>query len=250
MKPVWSHRDRQDGIEAGSLWSAVWFNPQHINLIVLPRSETAIFADGSENNFVCRVLETLISTRRSMRSRHLGTISATLLLVFFVTVGRAGEFDSVSFDEVRKLIQVRMRDESVPLVVVGVVHGNKQLWAEGFGWANREERIPATIHTPYRVGSTTKPLTATTLMMLVEQGDLELERHINEYLGQAKVEARLPKLSKATLGTVLQHSSGLPGHWETYFADETDRPHPIELLIRRYGKLMIRPGRWLGPQSE
>ena len=179
-----------------------------------------------------------------MRSHVETTLAAILLLAGSAGASRSGEFDSVRFDEVRELIHLRMRDENVPSIVVGVVHGNKQLWAEGFGWADQEEQIPATIHTPYRIGSTTKPLTATTVMTLVERGDLELDRHINEYLGEAKIEARLPKLSKATLSTVLQHSSGLPGHWETYFADETDRPQPIDVLVHRYGKLMIRPGRW------
>ena len=56
--------------------------------------------------------------------------------------------ESVRFDAVHELIQLQMRDEKVPSIVVGVVHDNKQLWTEGFGWADREQRLPATIHTP------------------------------------------------------------------------------------------------------
>lgn len=46
------------------------------------------------------------------------------------------------------------------------------VWEEAFGWADREARRPATAHTPYSLASISKPMTATGLMTLVEDGVL------------------------------------------------------------------------------
>src|SRR5262249_48616044 len=67
-------------------------------------------------------------------------------------------------------------------------------------------------------------------------------RPINEYLGETKLRARLGKESEATVRRVLQHMSGLPGYYETYYPDEPDKPPALDLVIQRYGLLMLPPG--------
>src|SRR6187399_3440141 len=61
-------------------------------------------------------------------------------------------------------------DSGVPSLAVAVAKGGKIIWEEGFGWADREARIPATEHTTYSLASISKPITATGLMILVERG--------------------------------------------------------------------------------
>src|SRR5579863_1951898 len=73
------------------------------------------------------------------------------------------------FDNVRDFIRARMTEKQVPSYAVAVARDGKILWEEGFGWADRENRIPANEHTMYSLGSTTKPFTATALMTLVEK---------------------------------------------------------------------------------
>jgi CubicO group peptidase (beta-lactamase class C family) len=73
------------------------------------------------------------------------------------------------FDSVRALIRQRIVDGSVPSVSVAVAQRGKIIWEEGFGWANREERIPATENTMYSLASISKPITATGLMALVHR---------------------------------------------------------------------------------
>jgi CubicO group peptidase (beta-lactamase class C family) len=73
------------------------------------------------------------------------------------------------FDSVRALIRQRIVDGSVPSVSVAIAQRGKIICEEGFGWANREARIPATENTMYSLASISKPITATGLMALVHR---------------------------------------------------------------------------------
>lgn len=67
------------------------------------------------------------------------------------------------------------------LAVAVAIHG-KLAYAEGFGYADLEQRVPARPTTKFRIGSISKPLTATALMQLVEQGKIDLDAPIQKYV--------------------------------------------------------------------
>ncbi len=73
------------------------------------------------------------------------------------------------------------------------------IWEEGFGWADRENRIPADEHTMYSLASISKPITTTGLMILMERGELDLDTPINDYLGDAKLKAWVGDPNDATV---------------------------------------------------
>jgi CubicO group peptidase (beta-lactamase class C family) len=56
------------------------------------------------------------------------------------------------------------------------------VYSEGFGYADLEERVPVWPTTKFRIGSISKPLTATALMQLVEAGKLELDAPVQKYV--------------------------------------------------------------------
>src|SRR5262245_22287166 len=163
-------------------------------------------------------------------------ISAALLLSS-LTEPQAAVADS--FDGVREQIRQKLKD--VPSISVAVARGERIIWEEGFGWADKESKIAATEHTAYMLGSTSKPITATAVLALCEQGRVDLDRPINNYLGESKLRARIGKESEATVRRVLQHTAGLPGYYETYYPDEPEKPTPFDLVIRRHGLLMLPP---------
>src|SRR4026209_469353 len=94
------------------------------------------------------------------------------------------------FAPLRTSLQRQLVDQQVPSLAVAVAKDGKIIWEEGFGWADRENRLPATEHTLYSLASISKPITATGLMVLVERGLIDLDRPINDYLGEAKLRAR------------------------------------------------------------
>lgn len=155
----------------------------------------------------------------------------------------------------RQQIRDALSDRALPSLAVAVAKDGEIVWEEGFGWANRETRLPADPHVAYSLASISKPITATALMVLVERGLVDLDAPINEYLGDAKLTAHVgvrrgdqagldPKeaADRATVRTVANHTSGLPLHYHFFLDDEPWRRPPMNLSILRYGHLVRFPG--------
>jgi CubicO group peptidase (beta-lactamase class C family) len=172
-----------------------------------------------------------------MKSRFLRSSRLLVLALFLAALARADTYDGV-----RELIRREIANQSLPSAAVAVVSGGKIEWAEGFGWADREQRRPATEHTMYSLASISKPITATGLMTLVRAGKIDLDRPINDYLGHAKLNGRAGDAAQATVRRVANHSSGLPLHYQFFFADEPHRRPSMDDTILRYGNLVTAPG--------
>src|SRR5215469_16343610 len=71
----------------------------------------------------------------------------------------------------------------VPGLALAIVREQELLYARGFGMTSVEDGgIPVTPQTLFRIGSTTKALTGTAILRLVEAGLLELDCPLSEYL--------------------------------------------------------------------
>lgn len=96
-------------------------------------------------------------------------------------------------------------DGTAPGTAVLLARKGEILYRGGTGRANLEHQVPLRPDMPFRLGSLTKPITATTILMLVESGRLALtdtlERLVPEYpTGDATI----------TLEHLLTHTSGIP----------------------------------------
>jgi CubicO group peptidase (beta-lactamase class C family) len=126
---------------------------------------------------------------------------ALVLFAAVITAASARQNNSpaAAFDRVREFIKQQLGERRLPSVAVAVARDGKIIWEEAFGWADVEKRIPATPHTMYSLASISKPITATGLMILKERGRIELDRPINEYLGEAKIAVRVGNPADATV---------------------------------------------------
>ncbi len=151
-------------------------------------------------------------------------------------------FAADRFDQLRDSIRSQMIKQQAPSITVGVAKDGKVIWEESFGWADRERLIPATPNTMYSLASISKTMTGTALMTLVKAGKVDLDRPINDYLKDAKIQARIGDANDATVRRVANHTSGLPEHYQNFYENEPWRvPAPAE-TIRRFGWLMTPPG--------
>jgi CubicO group peptidase (beta-lactamase class C family) len=146
------------------------------------------------------------------------------------------------FDGVRAYIRQVMETDQMPSVSVAVARGGKILWEEGFGWANRAKMIPATANTMYSLASISKPFTATGVMRLVDQGEIDLDKPINDYLGVGRLTGLAGDASGATVRRVLSHTSGLPLHYQFFYETDGYGPPSMDTTIARYGILVNPPG--------
>ena len=99
----------------------------------------------------------------------------------------------------------------IPGMSAAIVMDQELVWARGFGYANLENQVEATPDTPYRLASVTKPIAATLVMQLVEEGVLDLDAPISEY------GVELESQGVVRVYHLLTHTSeGIPGTRHNY----------------------------------
>lgn len=84
-------------------------------------------------------------------------------------------------EQIQAAISKFMSANHVPGLSAAVVENGEYVWSDGFGMADLENSVPATSLTLYRLGSVSKPLTATGAMLLWEHGKLDLEVPVQHY---------------------------------------------------------------------
>lgn len=84
-------------------------------------------------------------------------------------------------EQIQLAISKFMSANHVPGLSAAVVMNGEYVWSDGFGMADLENSVPATSLTLYRLGSISKPLTATGAMLLWERGKLDLEVPVQRY---------------------------------------------------------------------
>jgi len=84
-------------------------------------------------------------------------------------------------DQIEKAASSFMAANSVPGVSAGIVEDGELVWSAGFGMADLENYVPATSSTLFRLGSISKPITATAILQLSERGKLDLDAEVQKY---------------------------------------------------------------------
>jgi CubicO group peptidase (beta-lactamase class C family) len=69
----------------------------------------------------------------------------------------------------------------IPGMAAVVVENQQLVWAQGFGYADLENKIEADLHTPFGLASVTKPVAATLIMQLAEEGTIDLDAPVVTY---------------------------------------------------------------------
>jgi len=99
----------------------------------------------------------------------------------------------------------------IPGFSAAVVKDQELVWAEGFGYADLENKVEATPDTPYLLASVTKPIAATLIMQLVEDGRLDLDDPVSKY--GVEMESK----GVVQVYHLLTHTSeGIPGTHHNY----------------------------------
>lgn len=109
--------------------------------------------------------------------------------------------------ELEPLIQQQMQEHQLPAFSIALVDGNSIVWARGFGYQDPDNKIPATAHTIYRVGSVSKLFTDIAIMQMVESGKIDLDAPVEKYVPD--FHPANPFGRPITLRELMSHRSGL-----------------------------------------
>lgn len=138
-------------------------------------------------------------------------------------------------NEIDAIVHARI-DPRGPGAAVVVIRDGAVIHAKGYGLANLEWERPIDSDTVFWIGSTTKPFTATAIVLLAAEGRLRLEDSIRHYLPE------LPATyDPITIHQLLTHTSGAPNHvtrpgfWERV----APRDHSPEELMALFTDLPL-----------
>jgi CubicO group peptidase (beta-lactamase class C family) len=95
-------------------------------------------------------------------------------------------------------------------ITAAVVVGEEVVWAKGYGWADVQLGVPATVSTIYRTGSISKSFTALAMMILADQGVLSPDDPVERYLPQVNgLQDRPDSAPSITLRRLASHTAGI-----------------------------------------
>ncbi len=135
-----------------------------------------------------------------IKGRSLALLAGMMLLLLAAPAMAQGEITG----KVDEFIKAAMQEQKIPGVSVAVVKNGEVILAKGYGYANVEHQAAVKPETVFQSGSVGKQFTATAVMILVEEGKIELDEKIGKYLGE------VPESWKnITVRHLLTHTGGL-----------------------------------------
>jgi len=131
--------------------------------------------------------------------------------------------------DVSALFAAKSVDNTTPGCAVGVIENGEWALLKSYGMANLEHDMPITRQSIFRTGSLGKQFTAAAIALLVEEGKLDLDADIHDYL---------PDLvdygHKVTIRQMIHHVSGIPDYEEGLPALKTANGEDLELENKDY----------------
>jgi CubicO group peptidase (beta-lactamase class C family) len=107
-------------------------------------------------------------------------------------------------------IEHRMKELGIPGLSIAILNNGKIEWAKGYGMADSTENRKVTTQTMFQAASISKPVTALRIHQLAEQGVINLDSNINNYLSSWKLpENSFTEKEKVTPRRILNHTAGL-----------------------------------------
>jgi CubicO group peptidase (beta-lactamase class C family) len=139
------------------------------------------------------------------------------------------------------IVPLQLERDNIAGATVAVVKDGKLLFSKGYGYADMATRKPVSPEeTLFRPGSVSKLFTWTAVMQLHEQGKLDLDRDVNEYL-----DFKIPDAfgQPITLKHILTHTPGFEEQIKDLFVVDTNAPNLGEYVKTHIPTRIYPPGK-------
>lgn len=123
--------------------------------------------------------------------------------IFFIATSLTGVTAQVFQTEKLDRLFVLLEQNDKAMGSLSVYHKGESLYQKSIGYADVDQKVKATVHTQYRIGSVSKMFTATLVMQLIEEGKISLETKLSDFYPE------LPNSDQVTIQQLLQHQSGI-----------------------------------------
>jgi len=139
------------------------------------------------------------------------------------------------------VVEPLMKNNNSPSGTVAISLGGQVIFAKGYGFENVEKQIPVDPDkTLFRPGSVSKLFTWVSVMQLVEQGMLDLDTDVNNYLESFRIKDTFPE--PITLRDIMTHTPGFEDGGLGYLIIENpDDVIPLREAMERYQPERVNP---------
>ena len=137
------------------------------------------------------------------------------------------------------IMPLLLQRENIAGATISVVKDGKLIFAKGYGFSDVDKRTPVTADaTLFRPGSISKLFTWTSVMQLAEQGKLDLDKDVNEYL-DFKIPPRDGK--PITLKNIMTHSAGFEEVGRDLFVADAQQMYNVDKFLKQHVPARIFP---------
>jgi len=179
--------------------------------------------------------------RRSYLKRY-------LLLILFLGVVLQANAWQLGADKIESIERLFAEYKGKPGAAIGVYQNGEIIYSKGYGLANLDYNIPVTAKTVFETGLASTTFTAGIMVLLENQGKLDLDDPIQKYIPEFPT---YPE-GEITIRQMLLHTSGLRDYIRIFFArgeswnQDFDEEKALELIMTQSG-LAFPPGTRLQP---
>ena len=169
-------------------------------------------------------------------------IIGLIAFIFFINAGIFAQSIDIKplDDRLKTEVHRTMLEGEIPSATVALVHEDKIIWTDAFGYSNLWARTPAVPETVYLIGSTFKTMSMYALLQQMEQGKFKLDDRVNDYLTEVKIQGEDPS-KPVTFRHLLTHTSGLPGDFGPHPVWGDSTPPPLKEYLSKSLKVRRPP---------
>lgn len=131
-------------------------------------------------------------------------IMKRLLLLFLISIFPVLSFGQMKDSQAIDSIFSEWNTSTTPGCALGIMKNGELIYSKGYGLANMEYNIPNSASSVFRIGSTSKQFTAACIIILAEQGKLNLKDNVKSFFPDFPDYAE-----KITIQHLLNHTSGI-----------------------------------------
>ena len=171
----------------------------------------------------------------------------TVLVLLLLTAQPRVPVNPTSITEIESHIEGIVNQNKPPSISIAIVKNGQVVYNKAFGWADGPAQLPATPDTVYHWWSMTKIPTAIAILQLHDEGKLNIDDPVSDYLPFLQAELDGKSAPSITIRQVLRHTSGLPDtipamigwvHYEDVIYDQTDL---LKKYLPKYKQLKFAP---------
>jgi CubicO group peptidase (beta-lactamase class C family) len=161
----------------------------------------------------------------------------SLFILFLSLLWNSNISFAQSDSSIDSLLTAKMKEAGIVGMGATIILNKKLVWSNGYGFADKEKKIPFTTSTIMNIGSISKTFTGVCLMKAVEMGLLNLDEDINSYLPFKISNPNFPE-ERITLRQLSTHTSSLadrhPFYSEANYFSEGKQPEPLGEFLKNY----------------